>query len=168
MLKEKIWVNFQRIMELFTQKVVTKLSKYGFGIRDPGSEIREKPIPDPGSRGQKGTGSRIQIRNTGLFLPSFLHVQYKKNLGPQHRCRQNENCAPGTVDEDDSWKHTSTLEAVMNMVPSLCACMSAMAFWWSETSFSFLCVFRSHCTRSPLSWPRQRVRVQTSVVDQAF
>ncbi len=27
-----------------------------------GSGIRKKPIPDPGSRGQKGTGSRI--RNT--------------------------------------------------------------------------------------------------------
>jgi hypothetical protein len=24
-----------------------------------GSEIRKKPIPDPGSRGQKGAGSRI-------------------------------------------------------------------------------------------------------------
>ncbi len=30
---------------------------------DLGSGIRKKPIPDPGSRGQKGTGSRI--RNTG-------------------------------------------------------------------------------------------------------
>jgi hypothetical protein len=30
------------------------------------SGIRKKPIPDPGSRGQKGTGSRIRIRNTGL------------------------------------------------------------------------------------------------------
>jgi hypothetical protein len=30
-----------------------------------GSGIRKKPIPDPGSRGQKGTGSRIRIRNTG-------------------------------------------------------------------------------------------------------
>jgi hypothetical protein len=32
-----------------------------------GSEIRDpekKPIPDPGSRGKKGTGSRIRIRNT--------------------------------------------------------------------------------------------------------
>jgi hypothetical protein len=29
------------------------------GIRDPRSGIRIKPIPDPGSRGQKGTGSRI-------------------------------------------------------------------------------------------------------------
>jgi hypothetical protein len=40
----------------------------GFGIRDPGSGIRKKPIPDPGSRGQKGTGSRIRIRNTGLVM----------------------------------------------------------------------------------------------------
>ncbi len=55
MLKKQIWANFQRIIEL-TQKIVTKLLKYGFGIRDPRSWIRKKPIPDPGSRGQKGTG----------------------------------------------------------------------------------------------------------------
>ncbi len=33
-----------------------------------GSEIRKKPIPDPGSRGQKGTGSRIRILNTDLSI----------------------------------------------------------------------------------------------------
>jgi hypothetical protein len=57
MLKKKIWANFQRIIELFTQKIVTKLSK--IWVSDPGSKIRdsEKPIPDPGPRGQKGTGS---------------------------------------------------------------------------------------------------------------
>jgi hypothetical protein len=32
---------------------------------DLGSGIRKKPIRDPGSRGQKGTGSWIRIRNTG-------------------------------------------------------------------------------------------------------
>jgi hypothetical protein len=58
MLKISIWVNFERIIELFTQKLSLSSQKYGFGIR-------EKPIPDPGSRGQKGTGSRIRIRNTG-------------------------------------------------------------------------------------------------------
>jgi hypothetical protein len=44
---KKIWANFQRIIELFTQKIVTKLSK--IWVWDPGSEIREKPfrIPDP-------------------------------------------------------------------------------------------------------------------------
>jgi hypothetical protein len=36
------------------------------GNRDPGSG--KQPIPDPGSgsRGQKGTGSRIRIRNTEI------------------------------------------------------------------------------------------------------
>ncbi len=36
-----------------------------------GSGIRKKSIPDPGSRGQKGTGSLIRIRNTGLDVTSF-------------------------------------------------------------------------------------------------
>ncbi len=55
LLKKKICDNFQRIIELFLQKLSLCSQKYGFGIR-------KKPIPDPGSRGQKGTGSRI--RNT--------------------------------------------------------------------------------------------------------
>jgi hypothetical protein len=55
MLKKKMWTNFQRIIELFTQKIVSKLSK--IWVWDPRSGIREKPIPDPGSRGQKGPGS---------------------------------------------------------------------------------------------------------------
>ncbi len=39
MQKKKIWVNFQRIIEPFTQKTVTKLSK--IWVWDPGSEIRD-------------------------------------------------------------------------------------------------------------------------------
>jgi hypothetical protein len=58
-LKKKIWANFQRIIELFTKKLSKSSSKYGLGIRDPRSGIGKKPIPDPGSRGQKGTGSPI-------------------------------------------------------------------------------------------------------------
>jgi hypothetical protein len=64
MLKKKILANFQRIIELLTQKIVTKLSK--IWVWDPRSGIRKKSIPDPGSRGQKGTGSRIRIRNTEI------------------------------------------------------------------------------------------------------
>jgi hypothetical protein len=62
--KEKKLGRFSKNYRTFC---ATKLSlssqKYGFGIRDPVSG--KKPIPDPGSRGQKGTGSRIRIRNTG-------------------------------------------------------------------------------------------------------
>jgi hypothetical protein len=70
-LKKNIWANFQRIIELFAQKVVTKFSKVC--VWDPGSRsgIRKKPIPDPGSRGQKGTGSRIRIRNTGSRFEKY-------------------------------------------------------------------------------------------------
>jgi hypothetical protein len=49
-LKKKIWANFQRFIELFAQKMVTKLSK--LWVWDPRSGIRKKLIPDPGSRGQ--------------------------------------------------------------------------------------------------------------------
>jgi hypothetical protein len=54
-LNKKIWADFQRIIELLTQKI--KLSKRwvldpGSGIRDPGSRIPDpgvKKAPDPGS-----------------------------------------------------------------------------------------------------------------------
>jgi hypothetical protein len=39
-----------------------------------GSGIRKKPIPDPGSRGQKGTGSRI--RNTAFESLTKLQILY--------------------------------------------------------------------------------------------
>jgi hypothetical protein len=65
MLKKKIWANFQRIIDLFTQKIVTKLSKlWGW---DPRSGTRKKT--HSGSRSQKGTGSRI--RNTEPY--HYLH-----------------------------------------------------------------------------------------------
>ena len=46
------------------QKLSLSSEKYGFGIRDP-----EKSIPDPGSRGQKGTGSG----SATLVFRSLLH-----------------------------------------------------------------------------------------------
>jgi hypothetical protein len=79
MLKQKFWPNFPRIIEVFTQKIVTKPSKIwvwdpGSGIRDPGSGKNLFRIPDPGSRGQKGTGSRIRIRNTGFHLNGTMAI----------------------------------------------------------------------------------------------
>jgi hypothetical protein len=61
-LKKKIWANFERIIELFTQKIVIKLSKIwvwdpGSGIRDPGTGIRKKPIPDLGVKKAPDPGS---------------------------------------------------------------------------------------------------------------
>ncbi len=41
-----------------------------------GSGIRKKPIPDPGSGGQKGTGSRIRIRNTAQKYKKFEDLSF--------------------------------------------------------------------------------------------
>jgi hypothetical protein len=55
--KEKIWADFQRIIEVFYPKRITKLSK--IWVWDPGSGKNLFRIPDP--RGQKapdpGSGS---------------------------------------------------------------------------------------------------------------
>ncbi len=53
------WAKLQRIIELFTQKLSLSSQKYRFGIR-----YSEKAHSGARIRGQKGTGSRIWIRNT--------------------------------------------------------------------------------------------------------
>jgi hypothetical protein len=57
MLKKKIWANFQRIVELFTQKIVTMLSKIWVWDPGSGSEIRKKPFPDHGVKKAPDPGS---------------------------------------------------------------------------------------------------------------
>ena len=58
MLKKKIWANFHRIIELFIQKIVTKLSK--IWVWDPGSEIRDMENNYSGSRIQGSKRHRIR------------------------------------------------------------------------------------------------------------
>ncbi len=40
-----MWANFQRIIELFTQKLSLSSQKYGFGIRDPEKTLFRIPNP---------------------------------------------------------------------------------------------------------------------------
>jgi hypothetical protein len=63
-LKKKIFANFQRIIELFTQRIVNKLSK--IWVWDPRSGIRKNLFrsPDPWVKKAPDPGSRIRIRNT--------------------------------------------------------------------------------------------------------
>ncbi len=81
MLKKKIWANFQRILGLFTQNIVIKLSK--IWVWNPRSRILKKPISDPGSRGQNATGSLIRIRNTSCKL--FGTLKYNAPSPPPPR-----------------------------------------------------------------------------------
>ena len=96
MLKKKIWPYFPRIIEVFTQKIVTKPSKIwvwdlGSGIRDPGSGKNLFRVPDPGVKKAPDPGSRIRIRNTassnyhelvkkyGIFLLTRKKIQKYEN-----------------------------------------------------------------------------------------
>ncbi len=56
-LKKKIWAKFQRIIELFTKKIVKKLLK--IWSWDPGSEIRDPEKIYSGSRIQGSKRHRI-------------------------------------------------------------------------------------------------------------
>jgi hypothetical protein len=69
MLKKKFGLVFKELYNLLLKKFSLCSQKYGFWIRDPRSG--QKPIPDPGSRGQKETASRIRIRNTDLYWPEI-------------------------------------------------------------------------------------------------
>ncbi len=71
---KNIWPNFPRIIEVFTQKIVTKPSK--IWVWDPGSGKKLFRIPDPGVKKAPDPGSRI--RNTEIFLN--LTVQALENM----------------------------------------------------------------------------------------
>jgi hypothetical protein len=81
-LKKKIWAIFQRIIELFTQKIVTKLSK--IWIWDPGSGKILFRIPDPGVKKapDPGPGSATLKKREGeksfVVKPFFVATNFTK------------------------------------------------------------------------------------------
>ncbi len=87
-LKKKIWANFQRIIELFARKIVTKLSKVwvwdpGSGIRDQGSgkNLSTDLSPDP---------IRNRIRNTACISVADPDPGVKKAPDPGSRIRNTD------------------------------------------------------------------------------
>jgi hypothetical protein len=83
MLKKKNWANFLRIVEVFTQNIFNMLSNIwvwdpGSGIRDPGSGIWKKPIPDPGSRIQGSKRHRIPDPGSGSATLTYKVLEVMK------------------------------------------------------------------------------------------
>ncbi len=60
---------------IFTTKTVSKLLEKWSEMFIPDPDFF--PIPDPGSRGQKGTGSRIRIRDTGCVVIRLSGTDFK-------------------------------------------------------------------------------------------
>jgi hypothetical protein len=91
MLKKKIWDSFQRIIELFIQKFVTKLSK--IWVWDPGSEIRDpektysgSQISDPGVKKapDPGSGPATLCMSTVFVFASAYSVYTTRNKNTLH------------------------------------------------------------------------------------
>jgi hypothetical protein len=76
MLKKKIWPNFKRIIELFNQKIVSKLKYMGFGIQDPEKNLFR--IPDPGVKKapDPGSGSATLLNMQVCILSTALRLLY--------------------------------------------------------------------------------------------
>jgi hypothetical protein len=71
--RKKFGPIYKELYNFLPKKLSLGSQKYGFGIRDLVSEIRdpEKPIPDLGSRGQKGTEYRIRNTDIHILAPSM-------------------------------------------------------------------------------------------------
>ncbi len=75
--EEKIWANFQRIIELFAQKLFLSSQNYGFGIRDPEktySGSRGQKAPDPGSATLLSTNNKVKLKVP--WLPYHCQVTW--------------------------------------------------------------------------------------------
>jgi hypothetical protein len=91
MLKKNNLANFQRIIELFTQKMSLCSQNYGFGIRDPRSGIRESgsEIRDPE---KSYSGSQIQGSKRHRFPdPQHCWVPYTKPYVPTFQRKRKEH-----------------------------------------------------------------------------
>ncbi len=62
----------QKNLSIFTPKMVSQLSEIWSGLFIPDPDPDFLHIPDPGSRGQKGTGSWIRIRNNAIFFSRMV------------------------------------------------------------------------------------------------
>ncbi len=80
-------VSASKNLGILTQKMVSRLSKLWSGLFIPDPDSDFLPIPDPGSRGQKGTGSRI--RNTAVSGAIYIYIFIL--LDPRYRNRDGQN-----------------------------------------------------------------------------
>jgi len=80
-LKKKIWANFQRIIELFTKKIVKKLLKIWSWDPGSGKTYSGSRIPDPGAKKAPDPGSQIWIRNAAYYRNNCCLCSFACHFG---------------------------------------------------------------------------------------
>ena len=125
-------------LSIFNPNIVHKLSEIMVGSR-----IRRKPIPDPGSSGQKGTDARIRIRTTIIFcnfqsrslwvrLNEFCEVAGPLSPSPSHSHTSGSPSSlqttwPGPFTYRKSKVRYGTLVARDISQRTICKCLQAFA-----------------------------------------
>jgi hypothetical protein len=79
---KKFRPTFKEFIQIFTQKIVTKLSK--IWVWDPGSGKNLFRIPDPGVKKapDPGSGSATLVGKSGLILGELFFTQSRKHFLP--------------------------------------------------------------------------------------
>ena len=86
--KEKMWDNFQRIIEHFTQKIV-KIWSW-----DPGSGRRNKPIPDPGVKKAPDPGAVLSLTVDKVIQSSLFQAPALSRDGSRAGSSQQQPTVP--------------------------------------------------------------------------
>jgi hypothetical protein len=100
MLKKKIWANFQRIVEVFTQKIFNMLSN--IWVWDPGSVIRDPEKTYSGSRIPDPEVKRHQIPDPGSGSATLPVRPHKLR-----QCQFSQNETWTSLSERDVITHPS-------------------------------------------------------------
>jgi hypothetical protein len=93
----------------------------GSGIREPGSGIRKKKpfrIPDPGVKKAPDPGSRIRIRNTGLYAEENAGccLYAEENAGCCLYAEENAGCSLCHPDENCCLYKTAKMPIVLSAI----------------------------------------------------
>ncbi len=150
MLKKKIWASFQRIIGLFTQKFVTKLSKIwvwdqGYEIRDlgksgspiwvQGSKRHRIRIPDPDPQhwvlGTENWRPLMYSHNPSVIHGQSTQFDRKKNV---IKCFFLNNWESGRTTEA-GWAKSLLTDAVAVV---LCCCCGMPLFFHSNQQLANL------------------------------
>ncbi len=117
------------------KKLFPSSRKYdpGCSSRIPDPDADFLPIPDPGSRGQKGTRSRIRIRNTASNVGntrSRSHINSRRE-GSNKRDSSNSRFEAGKIHYEGQWKGWSLeIETFFDLEM---ATSEASAIWASKS-----------------------------------
>ena len=135
-------MKFVATKKVSTNFFSTPLFSCCFWIRDPRSGIRKKPIPDPGSRGQKGTGSGSATlpKTYGSYgsgnqnlrnLYYFLFMMEWSGCGSGRPKKHTDSDPPDADENPQHWNDVRGMKGILKDLP----CTALLVAWQAGPSW---------------------------------